>query len=66
MAQIYGERLKCLKYRYVANDLIILNMASMCGKRLKFRNVITMLEMTEEFEKRLIYLRNDVHMWKMA
>ena len=42
-------------------------MASMCGKRLKYpRNGITMLEMTEEFDTRLIYLRNDVYMWEMA
>ena len=32
---------------YVANDLNILNMASMCGNRLKYlRNFFTMLEMT--------------------
>ena len=42
-------------------------MASMCGKRLKhLRNGITMLEMTEEFDTRLIYLRNDYFMWEMA
>ena len=37
MAQIYGARLKYLRDRHknVANDLNILNMASMCGKRLK-------------------------------
>ena len=41
----------------VANDLNILNMASMCGKRLRYiTNGITMLEMTLEFEKRLIYV----------
>ena len=32
---------------YVASDFNILNMASMCGKRLKYlRNGFTMLEMT--------------------
>ena len=42
-------------------------MASMCGKRLKYlRNGFTMLEMTQEFDKRLIYLGNDVSMWEMA
>ena len=39
----------------------------MCGKRLKcLRNGITMLEMTEEFDTRLIYFRNDVYMWEIA
>ena len=39
-------------------------MASMCGKRLKYlRNSFTMLEMTEEFDKRLIYVGNDVCIW---
>ena len=49
MAQIYEERVKYFKVRhkYVANDLNILNMASMCGGRLKYlRNGFTMLEMT--------------------
>ena len=42
-------------------------MASMCGKRLKYdRNDFTMLEMTEDFDKRLIYVGNDVYMWKMV
>ena len=42
-------------------------MTSMCGKRIKYlRNGITMLEMTEEFYKRLIYLRNDAYMQEMA
>ena len=42
MAQIYGAR-----HQYVANDLSILNMVSMCGKRLKYlRKGYTMLEMT--------------------
>ena len=38
-------------------------MASMRGKRLKyFRNGFTLLEMTEEFDKRQIYVLNEVHM----
>ena len=42
-------------------------MASMCGVRLKYlRNGFTMLEMTEEFDKQLIYVLNDVYMWEMA
>ena len=42
-------------------------MASMRGKRLKYlRNQFTMLEMTYEFEKRLIYVRNDVCIWKFG
>ena len=42
-------------------------MASMCGGRLKYlRNGFTMLEMTSEFDKWLIYVRNDVYMCKMA
>ena len=41
-------------------------MASMRGKRLKYlRNGFTLLEMTEEFEKRHIYVLNDVYMWEM-
>ena len=37
-------------------------MISMRGKRLKYlRNHFTMLEMTQEFDKRLIYLGNDVY-----
>ena len=36
-------------------------MASMCGGRLKYlRNGFTMFEMTEEFDKRLIYI------WEMT
>ena len=36
-----------VRHRYVANDLNILNMASMCFGRLKYlRNLFTMLEMT--------------------
>ena len=42
-------------------------MASICCKRLKYlRNGITMLEMTQEFEERHIYVGNDVYMWEMA
>ena len=47
-------------------------MASMCGGRLKYRrlkylrNGFTMLEMTEEFDKWLIYVLNDMYMWEMA
>ena len=42
-------------------------MASMCGKRLQYlRNGFTMLHMTWEFDKRLIYVGNDVYMWGMA
>ena len=34
-------------HKYVAKDLNILNMAQMCGKRLKYlRNEFTMLKMT--------------------
>ena len=39
----------------------------MCGKRLKYlKNFFTMLEMISEFDKRLIYVGNDVSMWEMA
>ena len=42
-------------------------MASMCCVRLKYlRNFFTMLEMTYEFDKWLIYMGNDVYMWEMA
>ena len=42
-------------------------MASMCGKRLKYlRNGFTMLEMTQEFDKRRRYVRNDVYIWELA
>ena len=42
-------------------------MASMRGKRLKYlRKNYTMLEMTEEFGKRLIYVGNDVYIWEQA
>ena len=36
-------------------------------KRLKYlRRDFTMLEMTEEFDKRLIYVGNDVYIWELA
>ena len=42
-------------------------MASMRGKWLKYlRNHFTMLKMTEEFDKRLIYVGNDVYIWELA
>ena len=42
-------------------------MVSMSGKRLKYlRNIFTLLEMTEEFDKRQIYVLNEVYMWEMA
>ena len=42
-------------------------MASMRGKRLKYlRKGFTLLEMTEEFDKRQIYVLNVVYMWEMA
>ena len=42
-------------------------MASMCFERLKYlRNGFTMLEMTKDFDKWLIYVGNDVYMWEMA
>ena len=42
-------------------------MASMRGKRLTYlRNQFTMLEMAYEFDKRLIYLRNDVCIWEFV
>ena len=45
----------------------MLNMASMCGKRLKYlRKPFSMLEMTEEFDKQLMYVGNDVYVWEMA
>ena len=44
MASIYVFE---VRHKYVANDLNILNMASMCGKRLKYlRNGFTLQEMT--------------------
>ena len=44
---MYGARLKYLRYKYAPNDIHILNMASMCGKRLKYlRNGFTIMEMT--------------------
>ena len=42
-------------------------MASMRGKRLKYlRNHSTMLKMIEEFDKRLIYVGNDVYILELA
>ena len=42
-------------------------MASMCGGRLKcLRNALTMLEITQEFDKWLIYVGIDVYMSEMA
>ena len=42
-------------------------MASMLDKRLKYlRNHFTILEMTEEFDKRFIYVANDVYIWELA
>ena len=42
-------------------------MALMCGGLLKYlRCDFTMLEMTYEFHKCLIYVGNDVFMWEMA
>ena len=41
-----------VRHRYVANDLIILNMASMRGKRLKYlRNHLKMWKMTQRYGK---------------
>ena len=56
-----------VRHKYVANNLNILNMASMCGKRFKdLRKGFTNLEKTYEFDKRLIYVGNYVYMWEMA
>ena len=42
-------------------------MSSMCCKRLEYlRNDFTMLEMTKEFDKGFIYVKNDVYMWEMV
>ena len=42
-------------------------MASMRGELLKYlRNHFTMLEMSQEFDKRLIYVLNDVYIWELA
>ena len=42
-------------------------MASKRGNRLKYlRNGITILEMTQEFDKRLKYVGNDECIWEMA
>ena len=75
MAKTFGKFLQYIgtaqvfevMHKYVANDLNILKMASMCGKRLKYlRNHFTMFEMTKEFDKRLIYVGSDVYIWEMA
>ena len=75
MAKIFGNGLDRwgtvtvfqVRHKYVVNDLNILNMSSMCCKRLEYlRNGFTMLEMTKEFDKGLIYVKNDVYMWEMA
>ena len=50
-----------VQHKYVANDLNILNMASMCGGRIKhLTNGFTMLEMT------YMYLRSGYTMLEMA
>ena len=42
-------------------------MAPMRGKRLQYlRNHFAMLEMTQEFDKRLKYVGNDVYIWEFA
>ena len=56
-----------IHHKYVANDFYILNVSSMHGELRKYlMNGFTMLEMTKEFDKRLIYVQNDEYMWKMA
>ena len=42
-------------------------MASMCVKRLKYLiKIFTMLKMTFEFDNRLTYVENCVHMYEIA
>ena len=42
-------------------------MASMRGKQPKYlRNHLTMLDMTEDFDKRLISVGNDVYIFELA
>ena len=42
-------------------------MATMRGERLKYlRNHFTIFKMTQEFDKRLIYVGNDVYIWELA
>ena len=42
-------------------------MAYIHGARLKyFRNGLSMLEMTKEFDKWLKYVGNDVYIWELA
>ena len=82
MTQRFGKQLKYLgsgldiwgttsvfevRHKHVAKDSNILNMPSMCGKRIKYlRNGFTMLKMIEQFDKRLICKGNDVCMWEIA
>ena len=69
MAQIYETFPSYFRYGIcmLQNDLNILNMASMCGGRLKYlRNGFTMLEMTYQIDKWLIYEGNFVYMWDIA
>ena len=41
-------------------------MVSMCGKQLKYLiNFISMFDVVYEFDKRLKYVGNDVHMFEM-
>ena len=42
-------------------------MAAMRDKLLKYlRNHFTIFEMTQEFDKRLIYVGNDIYIWEFA
>ena len=82
MTQRFGKQIKQLengldtwgtayvievRHKNVAKDLNILNMPWMCGNRIKYlRNGLTMLEMIEEFDKRLICMGNDVYLWEIA
>ena len=46
-----------VRYKYVANDLAILNISSMCGKRLKYLRIgFNMLEKTKEFSTNMCHL----------
>ena len=54
-------------HKYVAKDLNILSLPSMCGKLIKYlRNGFTLLKMIEEFDRRLICMGNDVYMCEIA
>ena len=67
LGQIYGARLKYL--RYGTNNLCAkyFIMASMCCKRLKYlSDIFTWLEMTDDCDKRLVCVGNDIYMWEMA